>query len=405
MKRKFVLAVALAAAAIIASCDNLGTINGLGTSSILAKIDIANATNLFIAPGSASRSIGRVAGDSNVLFKITDDGYVQEVQYIDENGKETRVDNAPSAIYDVNETYVIICFGYNEGYLVRKTDGAVFSLNEAGLPLSIFQNYANAKTVQSDSQGNIYYTVNNPAELIKINTSDPNNLTKVAWVEGYVWPFEVSPAGHIIYSVNNQARIKKANGGFINLSASYFWIGLDNNIKYFAYDANLAHKICTVSIDANFQDTMSSIDCPVIIQSVRFLLRFNDRIISVSNNGGLSSGIVEIENPSNIPCEILIPAMANIKNAVCSNDYYYLSGDNASNQPVLLKVNPKTDDVTELLPPNQYDIYKMTVDNSNVVSFNAERMSDGVKVPQMQLFRTRGVWAKTAIKASPTFGS
>jgi dipeptidyl aminopeptidase/acylaminoacyl peptidase len=390
--KKFI-GILLLVGVLFVACDNGSTGT---TKSKLEIIDIANATSLFIAPGSNSRSInGRAVGDANKLFKITDDGYVQEVSYFDEDGNESTIINdinEPVAIYDVNNDYIIICFGFDtinitDGYLVRKTDGAVFSLNNVGFPSSFpSNNYANSKIVQSDSLGNIFYVVqneNNNIDLIKIDASNPNNLTKIVWIEdrAYISQICVSPAGHIIYyaqfagNAGEEKRIKKANGGLINLPQTTYawWIGLDNNIKYF----NNKSEIWNVSIDTNFQETMSSIFCPYIIgfDNQSYLLRFDDIIILTRG-----TGIYEIENPSNTPREILISEITTIKKAAYSNDYYYLSGNDASNQPVLLKVNPKTDVVKTLLPPNQYDIYKMTVDNNNVISFNAERMSDGVKV-------------------------
>jgi hypothetical protein len=349
--------------------------------SKLAIIDIANATILFIAPGSNN--------EPAKLYKITDDNNVQEVSYYDENGKLITVKNASTAIYDVNETYVIVCFG-NIGYLVRKTDGVVFSLENIGLPNSDSQskNFVNAKKVQSDSMGNIYYVVSN--DILKIDTSNPNNLTKVIWVEGSIINFCISPAGHTIYS-NSLASgeeaenfIKKVNGDLIDMPKHVvaLWVGLDNNIKYFDYQDE---KIWNVSIDTNFQETTSSIYSSLIISHGGFLLKFDDRILSIISNTYHSDNIsiiIEIETSSNSDPHggIYISEISTIKNAVYSNDYYYLSGNDDSNQYVLLKVNSETNAVETLLSHNQYDIYKMTVDENNVVLFNAKRLSDGVKV-------------------------
>ena len=63
------------------------------TSSKLAIIDIANATNLFIAPGSNSRSARN--NETNKVLKITDDGFIQEVSYYDDDGNEITDINVP----------------------------------------------------------------------------------------------------------------------------------------------------------------------------------------------------------------------------------------------------------------------------------------------------------------------
>jgi len=145
----------------------------------LGKMHIIDATHLFIAPGSG-----------NKLFKITEAGYIREVTYEDENGINIPMVTEPVAIYDVNSEYVIVCFGETEanisgGYLVRKTDGAVFSLENAGFPLpngSIFMN-GDSEAVFTDSSGNIYYCVGTDVgcEIIKLNTENMNSITKIVY--------------------------------------------------------------------------------------------------------------------------------------------------------------------------------------------------------------------------------
>jgi hypothetical protein len=154
-----------------------------------------------------------------------------------------------------------------------------------------------------------------------------------------------------------------------------WWIGLDDNIKYSDFNG----KIWDVSIDSNFQETISQVDLvdPTNVETYRglILLRLNDEIIIVHETGAGTIGY----NPNGGP----ILEIATIKNAVNSSDFYYLSGNNDSNQPVLQKVNPmKSSNFAAeiLLSPNLFDIYKMTVNNDNVITFNAKRISDGVKV-------------------------
>ena len=114
-------------------------------------MDISDADYLFIAPGSARK-----------LYKIVDSSSIEEVTYEDEIGNPMIMTREPIAIYNVNDNYLIICFGpddlnIEEGYLVRKSDGAVFSLANAGYPLVQDNYFINDKTVYNDSSGNIYY--------------------------------------------------------------------------------------------------------------------------------------------------------------------------------------------------------------------------------------------------------
>ena len=89
----------------------------------------------------------------------------------------------------------------------------------------------------------------------------------------------------------------------------------------------------------------------------------------------------EIENPSDSPRDISLDyPILDVKMAENSDNYYYLSGKNQSSQPYFVKVNPRNDTVTELVPAGAYDIYSLTVSSNDEVLFNALRMSDGAKV-------------------------
>ena len=342
----------------------------------LGFIDIVGATQLFVSNGTGGRSVnGRSAEDGRGFFKITEDGYVEEVQYFDEEGNEITDYELPHSIYNVNDSYVIVCFwtwtnttgsaNGERGYLVRKTDGAVFSLDNVGTPASTFP-------PQSDSMRNIYFgaatyshegTLLEVDTIFKIDTSNPDRLTKVDWIkdEGRIYNFIVNPAGHIFYNALPNVRIKKSNGGLINMptSTSCFWIGLDgNNIKYEADSS-----IYTVSIDSDFQETITSIDIPFSIIGWGTPIRFDDRVIIIEiiyNPGRIS--ISEVENPADTPRQYTIGGIS-VTHSANSNDYFYFSGNNSSSQPVLLRLDPKTEIVTTLLQPNQYDISWLTVDN------------------------------------------
>ncbi len=141
---------------MIASCG--GEENGNGAEDILASMDIVNATNLFITKSSGSQTLSlnsdNLSNETQKLFKITDDGYIEEVKYYDEDGNEITLQYQPNAIYYVNDGYIIVIFEF--GYLVRKSDGAVYSLENAGY---IMQNYyfLNSSPISTDSSDNIYY--------------------------------------------------------------------------------------------------------------------------------------------------------------------------------------------------------------------------------------------------------
>ncbi|MDR0606429.1 MAG: hypothetical protein LBG80_19305 [Bacteroidales bacterium] len=381
---------------ILLGCD-LGDNGNDNGNTTLVKLNIIDATNLFIAPSSSSAFSARATGasSSNKLFKITEDGYVQEVTstYEDEDGNVVSSTETltPTAIYNIDDNYIIVVFS-SDGFLVRKNDGTVFSLKNVGLPDSggtQQNNYHNASVIQKDSSGNIYYATGTHTPIVKIDISNPNNLTKTDIVQplstDQISAYDIDLNGNIVYSYYSTGgiveRIKKANGGLINLPHEMaWWIGLDGKIKYYTH----GQKIITYTIEPpSYTETVDeqTVDIgPVSLfqgPSTDYI-KISNRILVIALNN--YSWFIELENPSNAPRNINIAEIDNIRYVANSENYYYLSGNNASNQPVLLRINPQTDQVTTLLSPNKYDIYSMTVDNNDKVTFNALRMSDGVKV-------------------------
>lgn len=363
-----------------AGCDN--STGGDIKKGILSKIDITGAVDLFIAQTSPMEK---------EMFKTTEDGDIHAVEYLDEKGNKLTDLDAPSAVYNVNDDYVMIFLGWYDGYLTRKSDGAVFSLNNAGTVNEYGQDwgYKNSQFVQTDTAGNIYYCKNgsgfNDRSILKIDVSNPNSLTVIEFVKlvetnDQIVAFDISPSGHVIYMDNNSnKRIKKANGGLDNLPMMiYWWIGYDGKIKYIG-----SGKVTTVTIDNEYNVTQTDVAWEEGIASSSSMSSFfrvyiSDRIMLIGTGQGSLGTIFEVENPAKNPRVITIPDIT-IKNVAYSGNYYYLSGNNSNStpKPVLLKVNPTTDAVTELLAPGLYDIYKMTVSDTNIVTFNAERMSDG----------------------------
>lgn len=365
-----------------------------------AKIDITRATNLFVAPASGSRT-ARDAGGPDKLFKVTESGAVEEVKYLDKDGEEVSVTYPPSAIYNVDDDYTIIVFNYNSGYLVRKSDGAVFSLANVGQPQErgSFFGYINQKVIQQDSAGNIYYKTygygaNWTPSVVKIDISNPANLTKTSYIElpnnNMVDEFILGLDGHAFYSYQSTGggvkRLQKAGGGFVNLpeDMSAWWIAPNGTLKYHTpptsdpdLDMNISAKITTVAGDFP-QDSWLTTDTTlsyINIQFENYRIEFSDRLLFIGRG---YPRIFEVENPTDTPREFAIPGITTIKLVDYSDNYYYLAGTN-NGTPVLLKVDPATNTATPLLSDG-YDIYTMTVSADDVVTFNAERMSDGAKV-------------------------
>ncbi len=387
------------------ACDSLlgsDDSNGTGGGGELAFLDIAGAEALFIAPGSGSQSsLSASVTDvsTNTLFQITANGFVQEVTFLDLENNEVTLTNLPTEIYDVNSAYVIVLFG-EDGYLVRKSDGAAFSLDDVGIPAAVsaqLNNFINAPIIQTDGAGNLYYQNlsdlgSATGDVVRIDVSDPSRLTGEAYVteaNASVDNFFVSSDEHVIYHYGNAAnsvrgnRIRKANGGLQNLSsdiALFFWIGNDGNIKYHWYDSDTStSRLFTVTIaaDGTFSQT-EVVGVNLLTSFQSYLFRFNASTVAVDI---FNNAVYELENATDTPREITtITGVDDFDYAVASTDYYYIAGDNSTNQPVFIRVDPRDDTSSSILTAGEYDVYRAVVANDGTITFNAQRMNDGAIV-------------------------
>ena len=211
----------------VVGCD-LGTTNNDGKKTgILTKMDIAGATNLFIASTTLARSAGDTS--ANKLFKITEEGYVQEVTYTyedDEGNPVTSTETqSPSFILVLNSDFLVISFGhYFDNYLVNTSTGACY-VYPNDLP-DLYQNksYYEGEYFGEDNSGNIYfinYSVNGSIPAIKqLSVADANKITitTVSVQNDTVRNFGVDQDGNIAYSGrdggdNEVLRYKKSSGG------------------------------------------------------------------------------------------------------------------------------------------------------------------------------------------------
>lgn len=422
--------------------DSSGTSGTSGTTSKVVsknlKLNIADATNLYI--GNVAVSSSRAAVNSeNRLFKITEDGYAQEISYTyevtseveydvptyDEEGnqtgtkKETKTEVTtetaseaflPTAISPVNDDYVLVTFNVSYktvSYLVRKSDGAAFSMENVGNPDKISSSYKNEKLLKTDKNNNLYFLVYDYSsatyikKVVKVNLSGIDSLsaTTVSASTDYVYNFDVDWNGNVIYkgylvsdSSNTVGRLRKANGGLANLSESRaWWIGLDGIIYYFngekydstTYTASYPIYKITVNSDGAINDTLyGNFEAyAYFYQDWSYKLELQNEILIIYASGN-DSKIYEVYNESGTPRVVSLDSlsMKSVTAVASTENFYYIAGTDKSNNTFLIKVDPTDDSYTNLLPQNDYDVYSFTASETDGIIFNALRMSDGKKV-------------------------
>jgi len=390
----------LAAAVVFGSCSKDKN------NSQLAKLDIKGAASLFIAPSGSGGTRSTTDG-VNRLFKISDDGVIQEVSYLDEDGNQIEETLVPEMMYFIdNSDYFVAVFrnpnGIGSYYLVRKSDGAVFVLETTGIVVSQSSRtggFRNSEIIVQDASKNLYFYA---SRVFKLDVSNPNSLTSEPVTPDTEIPynFTVSANGDVFYSPMpigvghwSSPRVRKSNGGLFNVPGENHlynsWTGLDGKIRFLGQQKTnnetyiTEYPLITVNIDSSGDSVDEEIleDISVLyFQFYTHILRFNSRIVLLGNLHPNGVNILEIENASKTPRNIPAPAMSSFRIAISSNNFIYLSGNNASQQPVLFKINVATSEAKSLFTAGAYDIFAMTVSANDELTFNALRMSDGKKI-------------------------
>ena len=402
------------------SCSNVAEDKNdvRSNASVLKFLDIQNAKNLYIG---TSNSGTRSAGDSATtqkLFKITEDGYVEEVKYLDENKKEITISQQPAVIQTVNEEYIFVGFGWSgyveSSYLVRKSDGAVFDMTKVGNP-EYHSEGKKEHLIDIDRQNKIYYkTIDNHTsrrKIIKIDLNGNNFLTAttVSASVDSVDSFIVDRDGNIIYSALVETsdetiqRLRKTNGDFEKVPQGYYWIGLDGYLYYqttnsdeykemeFDYDAGIAieygYPIRKITIDNsyNLNDTIYGyvIGTFKISNSYRsygvsgYKINTKDRMYFIDN-----LDILEVHNENNSPRRVVLDSLdiSTVRTVYATENYYYIAGVDSNENNFLVQVNPINDSYEHLLPQGVYDVYSFTASETDGITFNALRMNDLKKI-------------------------
>lgn len=397
MKNKFIIFVLqlfIFFTIVFVSCKNgADTENTAETISSLKFLTITNAKNLYISSSETpNRSARDVSSSTQKIFKINENGYTEEVKYLDENGNEIIFNNTPTFLQVINSVYTVVGFdGFpqwpNSLYLVRNNDGAVYIISD-GTENTLYEQvdtFINAKNVQIDKYDNIYYrTVD--GKIIKLSNTNSSDISKniVSPSTDLVRNFEVDSYGNIAYYANRVSdtnnyisRIRKTNGELFNLSGNGFWVGL-NQQDFFCY-GTVDNKTGLLKISINpesFEVTTNYYCDNNIIGSGGYKIELKNKLYWIGTE------IYEVQNSSSTPRKINLDGI-NIKTTntvVSTENYYYIAGIDENDNSFLIKVNPENDTYINLLTKNEFDVYSFTASETDGIVFNALRMSDGKKI-------------------------
>ena len=402
----------------------------------LSRLDIGNATAVLTA-SNGTKSLTKSTMESDMLLKITDSGVV-ETSFIDDEGN---VINKTfwSVIHEIeNHDYFVMKlwdisstatsdkdFRYNDYlYLVRKKDGNIIAIEGIDV-IDYHFLIRNRGTIIHDEKGNLYFESRDidlftPQRITKVEISGGSaTVTHLPGTENAML-LTVSTKGDVYYiGSGNYTYVLTPNGRVHNLSELMteelgynisiwggIWRGSGNEMRILTSSGS--SDVHTVNIDNNGDISVDS--SPRYYDfwiNPNYIITFPNRVLLLDGNYSPTSGyelIVEVENPSNTPRAIklnynfpLSPGHAHAPEGSCSvrdvkntDKHYYLHGTDGyynyeeykwvDGSSFLIKVNPTTDAVTELVAAGVYNIKHFTVSSNDEVTFNAVRKSDGVSI-------------------------
>jgi hypothetical protein len=236
----------LLTACIVTSCadvpEEYSDTSTLSKTNDLQYIDIANAKSLFISSSTGRTSSRSLSNKGNKLFKLTEDGAVEEVEYKDEDNKTHTITNSPIAVDVVNDNYIVFSFGsdvrnINSCYLTNKETGIVYVLGDnesASKSKCPLPQESRDKKILTDGKDNLYYRYyagedGSRYSIRQVNYRNPENIVATQYTDDdeSIENFVVDSKGNVAYNTLPREGTK------------IFWIGFDGEIKYNDTDVNL----------------------------------------------------------------------------------------------------------------------------------------------------------------------
>lgn len=389
------LTIVLAALVLLTGCDG-----GYGDYGDVSALLITDAESLYLAPKPKTEEAAARDAEGNVMFKITKEGIVIEVTFTNDKGKTESTEKLkPNALYHANDEYFIVVYdlynpqnGNNVSHLVSKKTGAVYSLENVGVPDGPINDFENHPVVLSDGQNNLYYSTygygnGKNYELYCVNVSNPEKvfakaLTSVNDGSQQLDQYNVDVAGNVIYShsgLNNRGvRLVFAGGGYKNLNIDSYWTAPDGKLYYQGYvhdetTGESEYPIYRLDIEGQevTETEYGNVDVDIYTYT-SYYLTSGGRAYILEYGGQL----IEVYNPEGKPHLVEgVPALTNIQAVTQSEEELFIAGE-SDGDPRVIRVNPVTGAWSDLYTPGDYEVYNMVYAGGRL-TVNALRMSDG----------------------------
>lgn len=401
MKNKLIYTLLLGVFLLFTGCES-----NRNESKSISKMNIGDATTLFIA--SSANGMAKISpkGNNDVavatkrLFKITEDGVVEDVVYTDEEGNEITETYIPENMYFIeNSPYFFAEFSGDyerKQYLVNKHTGAVYDASGVIEPYSVIESgfFANAPLFVTDGYGNIYYSSYNNSPNPRVHKIDISNINQIVHeaitpITDYVDRFVSSTNGELFYeyhSDDSKYRLRSAGGKLIPFSLTGYdniaFRGLDGKLHIFDRECLQTVSfsdygdITLDTIIKNVQNTIYELDFSSGYKS--YLVTLENRILAISKYS--NALVLDSDNKDDITENVFdINDNMQIRDLHYTDSYIYCCGEIEGNFS-LVRIDPYTYSKDVIMQNNDYEIYSFTVLDDETIMFNGLRLSDGKNI-------------------------
>ena len=373
----------------------------------LKSLNLTGAKSFMLVPNSGQGSKD-VDNGSFTLCKVISDGSVEEVPA--QNDEGIAYHYVPEQIFDAGK-YIITRESDGGVYLISKTDGNAYDMNEIGAPAIMRNNlgdsgngrYEGRKSVFLDSSSRIYFVAQ--GRVVRIDAADPEKVTAEYIIPDQyrlseVSEFCVSKNGDVLFSVTGGDSPISGDVLYLYKAVQKSMVKIAEQCKclsFTGYDGEIYLQYIEPG-EYGYQDDPMTLKKLTVNESGECVftdvgptglttwysggyqwLYLSSVIVVIGNANGQCSGveciIYDDENHIVSTSKRDYLTSGTIVDIVGDVDRYFIAKGDGS----IVKIGVINPEVTTLLPAGSFDIGTMNP-SGQYLTFSAVRLSDAKKV-------------------------
>lgn len=339
--------------------------------------------------------IGENLAFDNRLCKITSNNTIDTINFSTGSGSSIKL-NALSLSNGTPE-YIPLVFSIRgnapeDAYLLNRNNFSLIPIRQYGIPqVNGIGNKMNPVTYY-DGKSSLYYGAwasYTSYNIVKLDLNHAPNITGsyVLPDTTYMYNYDVDKYGNVItyFQGNNSGlrynRIVKMDGKLYDYNSpcltSLFWMEIDSTVAQYDFcNQNFTKAIYNLSVqDFSINSFMTNV-YRLFDSRVSYRVIYNNKMIWID------SEIFEWTVSATSPAQITSIPFTSIKlvDHTQSNGVLYFSGNDASGQETIFKVNLSNYSYTTISDPGKYSFNCIETMNDGTIYASATRVSDGKNV-------------------------